>query len=41
MNLQQARDGKPDAVTDKEIELLQSRIESLDEKIRKAEESVQ
>ena len=41
LNLQQAKDGKPDAVTDKEIELLQSRIESLDEKIRKAEESVQ
>lgn len=40
LNLQQQQSGNPDSAVEKEIEILQSRIEALDEKIRKAEESV-
>lgn len=40
LNLQQQRAGQADATLEREIELVQSRIESLDEKIRRAEESV-
>ena len=41
VNLQQIRSGNPEANVDREIEMVQSRIDALDEKIRKDEESVQ
>ena len=41
LNLQQQQSGSADATLDREIEIIQSRIDSLDEKIRKAEGSVQ
>ena len=41
LNLQQQQSGNADATLDREIEIIQSRIDSLDEKIRKAEGSVQ
>lgn len=42
LNLQRQKDGsQPDAALDREIEVLQGRIDTLSEKIRKAEESVE
>lgn len=41
LNMQQIKDGAIDPVVEREIEVIQSRIEALDEKIRKVEESVQ
>ena len=41
LNLQQVNAKEQDAGTEREIEIIQSRIEALDEKIRKVEESVQ
>lgn len=40
LNLQQIKAGNPEAQVDREIDIIQSRIDALDEKIRKAEESV-
>ena len=41
LNLIQSRTGTADTGVERELEILQSRIDSLDEKIRKTEESVQ
>lgn len=41
LDLQQSRSGQSDPALEREIDVIQSRIDSLDEKIRRAEESVQ
>lgn len=41
LHLQKLQDGTPDAGLDREIDVIQSRIDKLSERIRKAEESVQ